>query len=205
MKSCVQRRGETNYLATTYHYEKAYQLEKTTDPNGMETVNSAEGNVAGKTVQKGTLKLYEENEYDDGDYLIRSVNTNGSETEFSYNADGSLKSATLPSGQTLSYGYDVMGQLLSLTANVNGKSNTNNITYKYGYITRLKHGNTQYDFTYDGYGRVKTVKAGGTTILTNTYTDFCTNLDGVAGAVSRVVSTTPWATRSRRMRISTAE
>ena len=188
VKSCVQRRGETNYLATTYHYEKAYQLEKTTDPNGMETVNSTEGNVAGKTVQKGTLKLYEENEYDDGDYLIRSVNTNGSETEFSYNADGSLKSATLPSGQTLSYGYDVMGQLLSLTANVNGKSNTNNITYKYGYITRLKHGNTQYDFTYDGYGRVKTVKAGGTTILTNTYTDFCTNPDGVAGAVSRVVS-----------------
>ena len=191
VKSCVQRNGDANYLATTYNYEGIYRLVSTVDPNGIETVNDANdenANILEKTTQKGNLKLRETSEYDNGDYLIRSVNTNGSETTFDYNADGSLKSATLPNEQTISYAYNTMGQLLSLTANVNGVTNKNEITYKYGYVTRLRHGSTTYDFTYDGYGRVKTVKAGGTTILTNTYTDFGTNLDGVAGAVSRVVS-----------------
>ena len=191
VKSCVQRNGDANYLATTYNYEGIYRLVSTVDPNGIETVNDANdenANILEKTTQKGNLKLRETSEYDNGDYLIRSVNTNGSETTFDYNADGSLKSATLPSEQTISYAYNTMGQLLSLTANVDGKLNTNSITYKYGYVTKLRHGSTTYDFTYDGYGRVRTVKAGGMTVLTNTYTDFGTNLDGVSGAVSRVVS-----------------
>ena len=191
VKSCVQRNGDANYLATTYNYEGIYRLVSTVDPNGIETVNDANdenANILEKTTQKGNLKLRETSEYDNGDYLIRSVNTNGSETTFDYNADGSLKSATLPSEQTISYAYNTMGQLLSLTANVDGKLNTNSITYKYGYVTKLRHGSTTYDFTYDGYGRVRTVKAGGTTVLTNTYTDFGTNLDGVSDAVSRVIS-----------------
>ena len=191
VKSCTKRNSDENYFATTYNYSAANRLDSTVDPNGIETVNDANdenANILEKTTRKGNLKLRETSEYDDGDYLIRSVNTNGSETTFDYNTDGSLKSATLPSEQTISYAYNNMGQLLSLTANVNGKLNTNSITYKYGYVTRLRHGSTTYDFTYDGYGRVRTVKAGGTTVLTNTYTDFGTNLDGVAGAVSRVVS-----------------
>ena len=191
VKSCVQRNGDANYLATTYNYEGIYRLVSTVDPNGIETVNDANdenANILEKTTQKGNLKLRETSEYDNGDYLIRSVNTNGSETTFDYNADGSLKSATLPNEQTISYAYNTMGQLLSLTANVNGVTNKNEITYKYGYVTRLRHGSTTYDFTYDGYGRVRTVKAGGTTVLTNTYTDFGTNLDGVSDAVSRVIS-----------------
>ena len=191
VKSCTKRNSDENYFATTYNYSAANRLVSTVDPNGIETVNDANdenANILEKTTRKGNLKLRETSEYDNGDYLIRSVNTNGSETTFDYNADGSLKSATLPSEQTISYAYNNMGQLLSLTANVNGKLNTNSITYKYGYVTRLRHGSTTYDFTYDGYGRVRTVKAGGTTVLTNTYTDFGTNLDGVSGAVSRVVS-----------------
>ena len=191
VKSCVQRNGDANYLATTYNYEGIYRLVSTVDPNGIETVNGVNeenANILEKITQKGNLKLRETSEYYEGSYLTKSVNTNGSETTFDYNADGSLKSAMLPSEQTISYAYNTMGQLLSLTANVDGKLNTNSITYKYGYVTKLRHGSTTYDFTYDGYGRVKTVKAGGTTVLTNTYTDFGTNLDGVAGAVSRVVS-----------------
>ena len=191
VKSCVQRKGDANYFATTYNYSTANRLDSTVDPNGIETVNDVNeenANILEKTIQKGDIKLRETSEYDNGDYLIRSVNTNGSETTFDYNTDGSLKSATLPSGQTISYAYNNMGQLLSLTANVDGKSNANSITYKYGYVTRLQHVSTTYDFTYDGYGRVRTVKAGGMTVLTNTYTDFGTNLDGVSGAVSRVVS-----------------
>ena len=191
VKSCVQRKGDANYYATTYNYSTANRLDSTVDPNGIETVNDVNeenANILEKTIRKGDIKLRETSEYDNGDYLIRSVNTNGSETTFDYNTDGSLKSATLPSGQTISYAYNNMGQLLSLTANVDGKSNANSITYKYGYVTRLQHVSTTYDFTYDGYGRVRTVKAGGMTVLTNTYTDFGTNLDGVSGAVSRVVS-----------------
>ena len=63
MRSCVQRRGEANYLATTYHYEKAYQLEKTTDPNGITTLyvyNS--DNLLQEIIWQGAvIKRYEYN------------------------------------------------------------------------------------------------------------------------------------------------
>ena len=61
--------------------------------------------------------------------------------------------------------------------------------YNKGYLVRLSHAGAVYHFVYDGFGRIKSVTLDGTTILTNTYTDFGSNIDGVAGAVSRIFST----------------
>ena len=91
VKSCTKRNSDENYFATTYNYSAANRLDSTVDPNGIETVNDANdenANILEKTTRKGNLKLRETSEYDDGDYLIRSVNTNGSETTFDYNTDG---------------------------------------------------------------------------------------------------------------------
>ena len=192
VQNIIRERGVHMPLYPTINTFDGYNRPKdTTNYRGVKTARSYNkyGEQTFQTVSAGTLKMQEQNDYTTwGDRLEQTVNSDGSATDFSYNTNGSLKSSTLPNGQVVSYAYDSMGEVTSVSASVDGVANKNEITYKYGYITKLKHGSTTYDFTYDGYGRVKTVKAGGTTILTNTYTDFGTNLDGVAGAVSKVVS-----------------
>ena len=191
LQNIISERGKTALYRTTNTFDGYNRPLVTTNYRGIKTTRSYNkyGEQTFQTVSAGTLKMQEQNDYTTwGDRLEQTVNSDGSATDFSYNTDGSLKSSTLPSGQVVSYAYDSMGEVTSVSAVVDGVTNQNEITYKYGYVTRLKHGNTTYDFTYDGYGRVRTVKAGGTTILTNTYTDFGKNLDGIAGAVSKVVS-----------------
>ena len=191
VQNIVSERGANKPQYPTINtFDEKNRPEDTTNYRGIKTARlyDSYGNLTQQTVSAGNLRMRETRTFTSGNYQTKAVNSDGSSTGFSYNTNGSLKSSTLPNGQVVSYAYDSMGEVTSVSASVDGVANKNEITYKYGYITKLKHGSTTYDFTYDGYGRVKTVKAGGTTILTNTYTDFGTNLDGVAGAVSKVVS-----------------
>ncbi len=189
VQNIIRERGKTALYRTINTFSEN-RPEDTTNYRGIKTARSYDnyGNLTQQTVSAGNLRMRETRTFTSGNYQTKAVNSDGSSTGFSYNTNGSLKSSTLPSGQVVSYAYDSMGEVTSVSAVVDGVTNKNEITYKYGYITKLKHGDTTYDFTYDGYGRVKTVRAGGATILMNTYTDFGTNLDGVSGAVSRVVS-----------------
>ncbi len=191
VQNIISERGANKPQYRTINtFDEKNRPEDTTNYRGIKTARLYDnyGNLTQQTVSAGNLRMRETRTFTSGNYQTKAVNSDGSSTGFSYNTNGSLKSSTLPNGQVVSYAYDSMGEVTSVSASVDGVANKNEITYKYGYITKLKHGSTTYDFTYDGYGRVKTVKAGGTTILTNTYTDFGTNLDGVAGAVSKVVS-----------------
>ena len=189
----------SRFMGLSYVTENSFDANNrplvTQNYRGVQTVRTYNNFGALLSVQTnaGSLKMYESRSYNTdsnpGNYLVESVNSDGSQTKFAYDyTDGELTSSTMPNGQKVNYTYDSMGQLKTISAVVNGLTNKNEISYNFGYITKLKHGNTTYDFTYDGYGRIKTVKAGGVTILTNTYTDFGKNLGGVSGAVSSVTS-----------------
>ena len=162
----------SRFMGLSYVTENSFDANNrplvTQNYRGVQTVRTYNNFGALLSVQTnaGSLKMYESRSYNTdsnpGNYLVESVNSDGSQTKFAYDyTDGELTSSTMPNGQKVNYTYDSMGQLKTISAAVNGLTNKNEISYNFGYITKLKHGNTTYDFTYDGYGRIKTVKAGG--------------------------------------------
>ncbi len=189
----VKQSGITEDFVTTNTFDSCNRPLVTKNYRGVTTTRKYDryGNLESQlTVASNNLKMLVSNEYENGNYQTKTVNSDGSATSFSYDStDGKLGTIMLPNGQLISYEYDIMGAVKAIKANVGSVNNKNEISYQFGYITQLKHGNTTYNFAYDGYGRIKTVKAGGVTILTNEYTDFGSNINGVSGAVSKVIST----------------
>ena len=160
-----------------------------TDWQGRKTIKTYDsyGNTLTETVQSssGAVKMKTENTYTGGSFLTESKDEVGKTTTFEYDVNsGVMKKGTFPKGQALSYTYDAVNSLKSVSA----LGNSNSLVYNKGYLVQLTHSGTVYQYTYDGFGRVKKVTADGLTILTNSYTDFGTDIDQVAGAVSKVVS-----------------
>ena len=154
------------------------------------TTYDSYGNVTEKIVQASNgLKMKNSNVYSGGNYQTSAKDEDGSATTFVYNANGTMSSSTMPTGQKVNYTYDANDALTKVSATLGGVENFNSITYKYGYIIQARQGSVTYNLTYDGFGRILTVKADATTLLTNSYTDFGSNLDSVSGAVSKVTST----------------
>ena len=180
--------GGENYV-TKSTYDSSNRPLTSTDWQGRKTIKTYDsyGNTLTETVQNssGLVKMKVENTYTGGSFLTESKDEVGKTTTFEYDVNsGVMKKGTSPKGQAVSYTYDAVNSLKSVSA----LGNSNSLVYNKGYLVQLTHSGTVYQYTYDGFGRVKKVTADGLTILTNSYTDFGTDIDQVAGAVSKAVS-----------------
>ena len=131
--------------------------------------------------------------------LLTECDENGYATKYEYDAYGHLTDViTLVDSQDINYRYSdsadygsadgILGGIYaSKSANV--EETHNELHYNVGYLTRVKHGGTTYSFVYDGFGRMTKVSVGSNvTFIESFYTDNGTNIDGVQGATSKVVT-----------------
>lgn len=152
---------DANGNVTRYEYDSAGRVIKTTNAAGSSVIviYDEAGNVLKSTDYAGNVTTYT---YDDFDRVIAKT-IGGDTIRYAYTADGMLSSVTDKNG-TISYGYDVMNGLTSVTL-YDGKT----IDYSYDEACRLTSvetpfGTTQYE--YDLMDRlVRVVAHDGTATL----------------------------------------
>ncbi len=159
------------------------------------------GNVTREDItEKGTgAKMFRSYSYASNDVSLNNNILSGITYEDGYNEsaehypDGQIKRTVLPgNGQNIDYAYVGVENLLreiKALANTGHfvEQTANNFCYNSGYLTKMTHEGCEYRFVYDGFGRIKSIYAGGTKIVTAVYTDNGTDIDGVTGATSKDV------------------
>lgn len=127
---------------------------------------------------------------------IRSITDESGKTIVAdYDATTGLLIKTILPGtnQNIEYAYKGIDKLLGEIKAIGNSSthvteSSNKLYYNAGYLTRMEHNGFNYDFVYDGFGRIKNVRVGGVEVISVSYTDIGDDLDGIAGAVSKVVT-----------------
>ncbi len=165
----------TRLEMTAWHGQKKYALYRYDSRGRTVFARNADGMCEEKSFDKDG-NLIETRTYPEGDPTLCTVSRyrydehgNRSEVEGELrDADGNypvLKETysektgrkmreTLPSGQTLAYGYDQdTGALLSVTSDAGGLGNTTIMGYEQGLLTSLSHHGFSFHYTYDGKGR----------------------------------------------------
>ena len=134
----------------------------------------------------------------DGNALFTEYDESGNATKYKYGVYGHLTDVITPvDSQDIYYSYKksteycsadgVLGKICAQES-ANVEKTYNELCYNVGYLTRVSHGGTTYNFVYDGFGRMTKVMAGDALIIWTGYTDIGTDIDGVQGARSRVVT-----------------
>lgn len=102
-----------------------------------------------------------------GAYLSSVYDQDGRRTYYSYDKQKGNLNYTLNQNNTrTSYTYNSNNDALT---SVSSNGITNNYTYENNRLKTISHNGMTYSFTYDGFGNVKTTKAGNHTLNTNTY------------------------------------
>ena len=122
-------------------------------------------------------KTYTESETDESGRTVAEYDVTGKhKTSYTYFADGSPASETLPNGAVLAYAYDKDGNEVSVTASTeSGEGNTNVTHYTAGVVTCVESGNHIIDYVYDGKRRLTKVKLDDEDFIFYGYAD---NEDG---------------------------
>ncbi len=155
----------------TYEYDIQGQQIRSIDYNGIISQRNynEKGQVVGiETYHKDepSSKFYEESEYDDYGRIIKEYNHQNEEdgfTSYKYQNNSSIvTSTTLPNKQTIAYGNDYKdGKLLSVGTNVDGIKNANILSYHKDLLTKVTANKTDYEYEYDGMGRVISLNIAG--------------------------------------------
>jgi YD repeat-containing protein len=187
-KSSMQYSGVdlTKYTdAKGYDYEYAYDTKHNLDyaksQNDIKydyTNNS--GGQAEHLVVSGvtnTMKMKTDAAYTtNGAYVGSTTNANGDTDSYIYNdAKGTLTSYKDYSGNTTSYQYNSLNDLLTTaSATVNGTTISNSYGYdsSYSNLTKITHNGFDYNFTYDSFGNVDTIKVGTQNLIDNQYNGY---------------------------------
>ena len=149
-------------LISKMTYDEASNLETVTDALGNTTSNYYD-NMNRLQTSIDALNQTKERQYDNRGNLKQVVDpatenrTNPVITSATYNPKGQVKTIIDPEGNTQSYDYDVLGNLLIETTPFGGK-----YTYSYNDLNLLKtktnaRGQTA-TYTYDAAGRIKSLK-----------------------------------------------
>ena len=89
-------------------------------------------------------------------------------TEYSYDRYGTLKSVDLPDGQKINYDNGTVG-LLSVSSPLGTETSVNKIFSKRGLVTKTTSDDSEFEFTYDGFGNVVKTELNGATISETEY------------------------------------
>lgn len=143
------------------------------------TANDSHGNIAETKTTNGLTELVTKNEYtSNGNYLSKYVDENKVSTSYEYSlTNGLLLSKTLANGSKISYNYDAIGLLTSVSQDVTnvltGDVVSMNTSYSYenDKIKSITHNGFSYTYDYDIYGNVKSINVGNTKLVSYEYND----------------------------------
>lgn len=143
------------------------------------TTNDSHGNIAETKTTNGLTELVTKNEYtSNGNYLSKYVDENKVSTSYEYSlTNGLLLSKTLANGSKISYNYDAIGLLTSVSQDVTnvltGDVVSMNTSYSYenDKIKSITHNGFSYTYDYDIYGNVKSINVGDTKLVSYEYND----------------------------------
>ncbi len=122
----------------------------------IETRNSF-GNITKSGISVNGKEYAVTNNYNaNGNYLTKTTDVNGVETNYVFNADnGLLEEITEGTNNSIQYSYNAMGMLTEITQAVASLPNTDaSVQYSYTHdrLTSITHNDITYSFTYDDYG-----------------------------------------------------
>ena len=145
----------------------------------IKTTNEKVDNKEIITTTNGSKSLISKYEYtSDLNYPSHYIDENNVSTSYEYSlTNGLLLSEKFVSDSTISYGYDAIGMLTSVSqtvTNVINNSQVNmNTTYSYenDKISSITHNGFSYNYEYDIYGNVKSISVGGNSLVTYSYND----------------------------------
>lgn len=143
------------------------------------TANDSHGNIAETKTTNGLTELVTKNEYtSNGNYLSKYIDENKVSTSYEYSlTNGLLLSKTLANGSMISYNYDAIGLLTSVSQDVTnvltGDVVSMNTSYSYenDKIKSITHNGFSYTYDYDIYGNVKSINVGDTKLVSYEYND----------------------------------
>lgn len=143
------------------------------------TANDSHGNIAETKTTNGLTELVTKNEYtSNGNYLSKYIDENKVSTSYEYSlTNGLLLSKTLANGSKISYNYDAIGLLTSVSQDVTnvltGDVVSMNTSYSYenDKIKSITHNGFSYTYDYDIYGNVKSINVGDTKLVSYEYND----------------------------------
>lgn len=143
------------------------------------TANDSHGNIAETKTTNGLTELVTKNEYtSNGNYLSKYIDENKVSTSYEYSlTNGLLLSKTLANGSKISYNYDAIGLLTSVSQDVTnvltGDVVSMNTSYSYenDKIKSITHNGFSYTYDYDIYGNIESISVGDTELVTYEYND----------------------------------
>lgn len=141
------------------------------------STNDAHGNPLQTNTTNGLNNLTSQNEYtSDGNYLSKYIDENNVSTSYEYSlTNGLLQSKKLANDNTISYGYDAVGMLKSVSQDVTNVLTGNTVTMntEYGYendrIKSVTHNGFSYNYNYDIYGNIISITVGETELVSYAY------------------------------------
>lgn len=141
--------------------------------------NDSHRNPLETKTTNGLTELVTKNEYtSNGNYLSKYVDENKVSTSYEYSlTNGLLLSKTLANGSKISYNYDAIGLLTSVSQNVTnvltGDVVSMNTSYSYenDKIKSITHNGFSYTYDYDIYGNVKSINVWDTKLVSYEYND----------------------------------
>ena len=143
------------------------------------STNDAHGNPLETQTTNGLTNLVSKNEYTaDGNYLSKYIDENDVSTSYEYSlTNGLLLSEKLANDSTVSYGYDAIGMLTSVSQDVTNVLTGNTVTMntEYSYendrIKSITHNGFSYTYDYDIYGNIESISVGDTELVSYEYND----------------------------------
>jgi YD repeat-containing protein len=159
----IEKQGNCCGFETGYQYDAGNNVNQLTDANQQTTTYTYDnrGNRTGMTDALGNTASYT---YDPiYNRLTSAVDKNGNFIQYQYDAQGNLTRIDRPGSITEIYGYDGLGNLISIQ---DGRGNSINMQYNAtGDITRIDYPLGSESFVYDAVGNVtQSTDANGNTV-----------------------------------------
>lgn len=139
------------------------------------------GNLISSTHTEGNLKQTTIYTYsDDGNYLTSMTDENGNTEQYIYDANtGVLNTLIDGNGSITNYYYNATRELINAQLNIDSLIDTRCIdaeyTYDQGRLTELKYGNYNYNFNYDVWGNVLSVRMNNVLLVSYDYGNYASD------------------------------
>ena len=162
-----------NILDTGYSAESTTDSsEGTTDDESSGTSEAEEDNyidyeVVSETLDNSQPYMETSTAYDNtSNYAVSETDEAGNTVTYTYDVNGNVISKTDGEEKVVNYTYDASGNVTS----VSSYNAQNNYSYNgAGALSAIDHNNFRYSFNYDVWGNLISTKIGNTAIASNTY------------------------------------